>query len=94
MDSVKPQKQPKTCHNCGLEAIDDCDNNGQHIPSDGERAPCKFCERNLTSETIASDFWNENWILDANGNAKFDDIGKVEEALLDLLAYAIEFFED
>lgn len=93
MDSVKPQKQPKTCHDCGLEAIDECEGDRQHLPFDEDKAPCKYCERNLKSENIASDFFSENWILNANQKPIFDDPTKRDEALLDLLDYAIEFFE-
>jgi hypothetical protein len=93
MDSVKRHKD-KTCHDCGVEAFDQCENDGQHIPYDEEKAPCKFCERNLKSERIASDFYSQNWILDANKKPTFDDMGKREECLLELLEHAIKLFED
>jgi len=92
MHTTKREKEPKTCHDCGLEAIDECESGKGHIPFDEHRAPCKFCERNYGTEDIMTDFYSENWTLDDKGKPMFDDPTMRDRALLRLLKYAEQFF--
>jgi hypothetical protein len=94
MDTTKPQKQPKTCHDCGLEAIDECETGQGHFPYDQNAPPCKFCERNFKTENIVTDFYSENWTLASDKTPMFDDLTPRDKALLGLLKYAKEFYGD
>jgi hypothetical protein len=57
--------EKSTCHNCGLESVDDCVQE-KHIPADPTKFPCIGCVRNPERNTqlISRDFWNECWTLD------------------------------
>lgn len=58
---AKPEN--KSCHGCGLEAIDDCiaSKGKKHIPALDSLFPCSQCVRNPTIK----DRWDERWIYDA-----------------------------
>jgi len=38
-------RKSMTCHDCGLESVDDCVQ-GKHIPADPTKFPCDYCLRN------------------------------------------------
>lgn len=68
----KNQKEAKSCHDCGLEAFDDCETSKRHIPADETMAPCKFCSRNPVAVGWY-DFYDEQWTLDTEGNPIIED---------------------
>jgi hypothetical protein len=81
---AEKQKELKTCHQCGLEAIDDCVTENKHIPFDENLAPCKFCTRNPTppKSTVVADFYDEMWTLDTDKTPIIEDADDPHERLL------------
>jgi hypothetical protein len=65
-------KEVKTCHDCGLEAFDECESEKRHIPADENLAPCKFCSRNPV-KVGWYDFYEEQWTLDTARNPILED---------------------
>jgi hypothetical protein len=68
----KNEKELRSCHDCGLEAFDDCETSKSHVPADETMAPCKFCSRN-PKRVGWYDFYEEQWTLDVKGNAIIED---------------------
>jgi hypothetical protein len=70
---LRKRKEAKTCHECGLEALEECESNFGHMPSDESLLPCSCCTRNpklislLTS--WRSDFFSEQWTRDSDRTA-------------------------
>jgi hypothetical protein len=71
----KKSFKERTCHDCGLEAIDLCEESRKHFPAEEFKLPCNCCVRNpLKMKTLwRADFYHEQWRLDANKNPCFDD---------------------
>lgn len=74
----------KSCHQCGLEAIDLCESENKHIPSRENLAPCLFCVRNYAKRDAQAriDFHDEMWTVDVDGTPIFDDLTPHAERLL------------
>jgi hypothetical protein len=92
--SFEAQKMPeieertKTCHECGLESIDDCETTKKHIPDDENFAPCVYCVRNHLEHTPTNwraDFYSERWYRDADKAPHIDDPDPHERQLLQTL---------
>lgn len=70
----KNQKEAKSCHDCGLEDINACENS-KHRSSRPLEVPCRFCLRN--PESIGSydfyDFYDEQWTLNARRDPIIED---------------------
>jgi hypothetical protein len=66
------QKELRNCHECGLEAFDECESQNKHVPADETLAPCKFCSRNPAAVGWY-DFYEEQWTLDTVGNPIIED---------------------
>jgi len=80
----KNRKEAKNCHDCGLEAIDECESGKGHIPADETLLPCVYCVRNLTErETpMRFDFWDEQWTRLADRTPIIENPDPVEQNLL------------
>jgi len=81
--------KPKlSCHNCGLEAVDDCETEGKHIPATPDKPPCRFCERNREADGEVFDFHSETWVLEQVSYGMFEatieDPNKHEQLLLNV----------
>ena len=91
MDTTKPYKEkPKlTCHDCGLEAIDECEGYAkpQHTPSIPDKLPCRYCERNPEVDEEVLDFYSETWTLDSDKTPFIEDPNKHERLLLEVVRY-------
>jgi hypothetical protein len=82
------RKYPKSCHECGVEAIDACETRGEHLPFDENLAPCRFCARNRKKPkdvNIVADFHSETWTLDAEKTPMIEDPDPHEQQLLKIL---------
>lgn len=87
------RKEAKSCHDCGLESLGDCENRNKHIPVDENSPPCKFCTRNRKKpegvSLFISDFYSEAWTLsegsDSHWSPLIEDPDPQEQALLKLL---------
>jgi hypothetical protein len=81
---TEKRKEPKSCHDCGLEAIDECESEKQHIPFDENLAPCLYCVRNVTERDapVRADFYNEQWTLDVDRSPILEDPDPTEQKLL------------
>jgi hypothetical protein len=81
---AEKQKELKTCHQCGLEAIDDCVTENKHISYSENLAPCKFCVRNPNRPmwNQVSDFWDKMWTLDTDRTPIIEDPDRHERNLL------------
>jgi hypothetical protein len=84
---AEKQKELKSCHQCGLEAIDDCESWNKHIPYGENLAPCKFCVRNCQRIKIpwVMDFYDKMWTLDTDRTPIIEDPDRHERNLLLLL---------
>jgi hypothetical protein len=77
------RKEAKTCRDCGLEAIDDCESQNIHIPDDENSAPCKFCTRNRYNRSkVVADFYDEVWTRDSDRAPIIEDADEPHERLL------------
>jgi hypothetical protein len=79
------QKEWKHCHDCGLEAIDDCVSANKHIPDDENFAPCVYCVRNRLDHKPTNwraDFHDEMWIRESDCSPTIQDVGPHEQSLL------------
>lgn len=84
------RKEPKSCHDCGLENLGDCENRDKHIPIDENSPPCKFCSRNQIlhelQSNVATDFFSEAWTLsegaDGHWSPLIEDANPLERVLL------------
>jgi hypothetical protein len=83
------RKELRSCHDCGLESLGDCENQNKHIPVDENSPPCKFCTRNsYISENTRNltDFFSEAWTLshgaDGHWSPLIEDANPVEQDLL------------
>jgi hypothetical protein len=69
--------QARNCHECGFEAIDDCENEKIHRSSRETQLLCSVCVRNPEKKTLTTnwraDFFHEQWRLDSKGQPGFDD---------------------
>jgi hypothetical protein len=83
----KIKKEPKTCHDCGLEAIDECEMHEGHVPYNEILPPCVFCTRNTSERNIQvrTDFYREQWTLDAYRSPILEDATPQDVRLLKLL---------
>jgi hypothetical protein len=82
------RKEVKTRHDCGLEALDDCESDFRHIPSDETLPPCKYCLRNTNpakNSKMLGDFWDEMWILESDKTPTIENPDPIEQSLLKLL---------
>lgn len=85
------QKEARTCHNCGLESLGDCENRHAHIPVDEKSPPCEFCARNpdKAKTAVIADFYSENWVLsfglDKHYSPIIEDPDATEQKLLKFL---------
>ena len=84
------RKEPRNCHNCGLESLDDCESRHIHIPDDEKLAPCKFCCRSKYSPRYAenrelSDFYSQMWTRDEERDPLLEDPDPHEQSLLKML---------
>jgi hypothetical protein len=73
----KKQIPRKTCHDCGLEAIDPCETGKGHIPDDENLAPCVYCTRNYLDHTPTNwraDFHDPNWIRKSDRSPTIQDL--------------------
>lgn len=84
---AEKQKEPKNCHQCGLEAIDECQSENKHIPYGENLAPCKFCFRNANGPKVSAvaDFYDEMWTLDTDRTPIIEDPDSHDQTLLELL---------
>lgn len=59
------RKEPRTCHDCGLEDLDSCEDQKpkKHLPDNENLAPCVYCVRNpkKCEELFVADFYCEMW---------------------------------
>jgi len=80
----KNRKEAKNCHDCGLEALDECESGFGHIPSDEAQLPCSVCLRNPKKKVghFREDFHSEQWTVESNGTAIFEDPTPHEMELL------------
>lgn len=91
------KKELKNCHECGLEAIDDCETRNIHIPADENSAPCCYCVRNLERHKLKKvwgaprvrgrrysepDFFDEQWTRDAQKKPIIEDTPTPRERTL------------
>jgi|GEM_PF-5141256 len=80
------RKEPKNCHECGLEAIDDCETRNVHIPADENSGPCLYCVRNPERHKLKTlwraDFFDEQWTRDAQKNPIIEDTTTPHERFL------------
>ena len=78
------KKEVKSCHDCGLEAIDDCETEKRHIPYDETLPPCRFCVRNSAKplRAVTTDFYDEMWILESDKTPIIEDPDPHERELL------------
>ena len=83
----KTQKQDKSCHDCGCEAIDNCESENKHLPFDETLPPCLYCVRNVTERTanVRADFYNSMWTLDVDRSPILEDATPQEQKLLKTL---------
>jgi hypothetical protein len=83
------KKEMKSCHDCGLESLGDCEENRVHRSVDAKSPPCKFCVRNRYSNAkTVTDFYSENWVLslglDGHYSPSFEEQNPHERLLLTL----------
>jgi hypothetical protein len=78
------EKEPKSCHLCGVEAIDECVSEKKHIPFDETLAPCLYCVRNVSKRdaNVRADFYDEEWTLDVDRSPILEDPDPQEQKLL------------
>lgn len=60
----KNRKELGTCHICGLEDLDACENSKTHRSSlEPDKLPCKLCSRNpeIKQNVSLTDFYSEQW---------------------------------
>lgn len=56
------KKEPQTCHLCGLEDFDACEDKSVHRPAlEKGEAPCSVCARNPDMIGNKFDFHDEQW---------------------------------
>lgn len=81
--------RPKTCSGCGLEAIDDRETRGEHVPATPDVSPCKYCQRNPEVAEEVFDFYSETWVLEQLADGRFsptiEDPDKHEQVLLNVV---------
>jgi len=62
--------EEKTCHGCGLESADDCEQ-GEHVPAIDSLDPYRSYIRNPRNKDHwnpqMKNYWHEAWTLDENG---------------------------
>lgn len=63
----KNEKEARTCHDCGLEALEECEANFGHFPADETLLPCSCCVRNPKKQKTLwrADFWDKQWMRDS-----------------------------
>jgi len=83
---AKKRKEARTCHDCGLEAIDDCEGEKRHIPSDETLLPCSCCVRNPEKHRLKTlwraDFYSETWTRESDKTPVIEDPNPHECELL------------
>jgi hypothetical protein len=81
--------RPKTCHDCGLEAI-----GGE--PVIPNKAPCLYCERNIKVDEEVFDFFSETWVLEQLADGSFsptiEDPDKHKQLLLNVVAHCCKVY--
>ena len=85
------QKEAKTCHQCGVEAIDECQSENKHMPFDENLAPCKFCVRNHNRPKVSviADFYDEMWTLDVDRTPIIEDVTSPHQQSILKILHAI-----
>ena len=82
----KKEKEPKTCHECGLENWDACEDTtpSTHVPDNENFAPCVYCVRNPKShkQRWIADFFSEMWTRDSDHTPIIENPDSDECALL------------
>jgi len=81
-----------SCHNCGAEAIDDCETSKLCQPAYPTNLPCRICINN--SKTAGwYNMFSENWTFEMLGEGKveplIEDPTKQEQKLLDIIASVV-----
>ena len=84
---VKSRKK-LNCHDCGAEAIDECETIKAHIPAYPTLLPCRICLRN--PESVGwYDMFSENWTFIMLGGGKveplMEDPTNREKRMLDIV---------
>ena len=81
------EKEPKSCHNCGVEAIDECVGEKRHLPFDETLPPCVYCVRNASKRDapVRMDFYDEIWTLDTDRSPILEDPDPRERKFLKTL---------
>ena len=84
---VKSRKK-QTCHDCGAEAIDECETIKAHIPAYPTSLPCRICLRN--PESVGwYDMFSKNWTFIMLGEGKveplIEDPTNREKRMLDVV---------
>jgi hypothetical protein len=86
------EKEPQSCHMCGLESFTDCEDEDRqiHIPDAENLPPCKFCVRNKYSPRYAKkaerlDFFSETWTRYEDRSPIIEDPDPHEQNLLKCL---------
>jgi len=92
LNNVKPQKEPLTCHNCGLEAIDECETGQGHFPFDESALPCRYCKRNPKPQRVVTDFYSETWTLLSDKTPTIEDPDPHEQQLLRFLHEIVDLY--
>ena len=94
---LRKRKEARTCHDCGLEAFEDCEARKGHIPADETLLPCSCCVRNpkktkagwiadfYASTSWRADFYSETWTRDSDKSAIIEDPTPHERTLLETL---------
>jgi hypothetical protein len=85
--------RPKTCCECGLEAIDA---KRKRMPSTPDKAPCLYCERNPQVREEVFDFYSETWVLEQLTDGSFsptiEDPDKHEQLLLNVVNHCCKVY--
>lgn len=84
----KNKKEARTCHNCGLESLIDCEEWALHESSIPDELPCQACTRNPENIGGKFDFWNEDWataISRGKVTAELEDSDDVKRELCEKL---------
>jgi hypothetical protein len=81
------RREVKSCHRCGVEAIDNCVAENKHIPFSETLPPCKFCVRNKNRPKVSviADFYDKMWTLDTDRTPIIEDPDVKERSLLKIL---------
>jgi len=82
---AKKKRRKKTCHNCGLENIEECEAFSMHKPLIPLKLPCRICQRNPVT-CGWYDMFSVKWDFDENGDPAIREPTKPEQRILDVIA--------